>query len=310
MNLSHLNQVTTPEKWKIQAMEARPKRAFRAGRSRKKFILVTAAILCLCCGTAVAAGVIHQYQNGTIVADNDAMAADIEKKGLTSFSSGSPNGPEAISREEMMASLLEKAQSWTSDEMLGGTVSNSTGDWTSFAVDSAEGPLWERHIYDTQKNVKTEFVSQSPTLLLDRQVEYASWDLTWMETQYESLPYGNLSYLIEDKKGNFLGCYFSAFYLHGETGYIDLDYYYTARHINWAEDYVLSSNYDQAEECTTPSGLQCILTEYGNQIWVSSQTPHFYFSIYAADMDFAEIKEILDHLEFQLTQAPEACTQE
>lgn len=309
MNLQDLNQITTPEGWKEKAFHQNQRPSPHC--SKGKVILAVAVLACVSCVTVLSANAIHQYYNETLVADEPAMRADVSQKDLDHYGYSSPNGSTAYSKEEMMASRLEHQETWTTDTKIGASISPELANWNSMRVDTKEGPVWERHIYDANGNTKIEWISDTPSLLQKAQAEYASWNLTWLEEQYEGLPYGNLSYTISGPDGQFLGCYFSAFYLCGEDTYLDLSYTYTAQHETILDNfYILEDQYDHTEKFSTDSGISLILLQKGNQTWIHTETPHFHFHGYSGNMDLDAVKEIVNHLDLFVQLEPGNCAKE
>ena len=61
------------------------------------------------------------------------------------------------------------------------------------------------------------------------------------------------------------------------------------------------------EDYTTADGLPCVLTASGDQIWVSSVSPHFTLDLYAVDMDRDAVKGVLDHLGLTFATELDGC---
>ncbi|WP_454941834.1 hypothetical protein [Evtepia sp.] len=307
MNLQDFNQITTPNGWKEKALHL--DQSLTRHSSVGKAILTVVVLVCVSCVTVLSANTVHRYYNETIIADDTAMQAEVAQEDLDHYGFSSPSGSSAILKEEMIASKLESKETWTTDTRIRASILPELANWTSMQVDTTEGPVWERHIYDANGNTKIEWISNTPLLLQKEQSEYASWNLTWLEGQYESLPYGNLSYTISGLDGQFLGCCFSAFYLCGEDAYLDLSYTYTAQHETLLDNlYILEDQYDRAEKFSTDSGISLVLLQKGNQTRIHTETPHFQFYGYAGNMDLDTVKEVVNHLDLHAELTPEICT--
>lgn len=303
-----LNEIHAPQSWQARALSAQTTERPRRAVLRPAAIL--AVVLCLCAGTALGVGVYqHNYLNTKVVADYDAMRADVEANGYDGYSYGGPNGTEGIPRDEMVSGRLEKSGHWADPAWIGGSVVlEKDVTWSSMDLISNAGPVKERVVFDGgQKHRRTEACALSPLLLQARQTGPAAWDLSWVAEQYEPVPYANTYYVITKGADTYLGSYFGTLWLSGETGYFTLDYEATTCHVPWAHNYTFDGYYERVEEHTTADGLTCVLAQNGDQIWVESVSPHFCLSIYAVDMEWDAVKDVLDHLDLTFATELDGC---
>ena len=309
MRYEDLNDIHAPRSWQARALAAqtgeRPRR-----RAALRPAAILAVVLCLCAGTALGVGIYqHETMNPKLVADYDAMRADVEANGYDSYSYGGPNGAVGIPRDEMVAGRLEKSDHWADPAWIGGSVVlEQDVTWSSMDLISDEGSVKERVVFDGgQEHRRTEACALSPLLLQARQTGPAAWDLSWVAERYEAVPYANTYYVITEGADDYLGSYFGTLWLSGETGYFTLDYQATTCHVPWAQDYILDGYYEWVEDYTTADGLPCVLTANGDQIWVSSVSPHFTLDLYAVAMDRNAIKDVLDHLGLTFATELDGC---
>lgn len=307
MRYEDLSEIRTPRSWQARALAA------QAGeRPRRRAVLrpaaILAVVLCLCAGTAL--GVYHHsYLNTRLVADYDALRADVEANGYDSYSYGGPSGTVGIPRDEMVAGRLEKSDHWADPAWIGGSVVLAHDvTWSSMDLVSDVGPVKERVVFDGgREHRRTEACALSPLLLQARQAGPAAWDLSWVADRYEAVPYANTYYVITKGADDYLGSYFGTLWLSGETGYFTLDYQATTCHVPWGHDYTFAGDYERMEDYTTADGLECVLQANGDQIWASSVSPHFTLSIYAVDMEWDAIREVLDHLDLTFATELDGC---
>lgn len=299
MNFYDLNQVTTPVSWQRRALAAQAPGKTAAPAPKRRLLLAVAVALLLCV-TGCGAVFYFQYSNGILADSLDAVITEAFDRGQEAISWDSPIARDPIPLDQCIADFTSPRAAWSDPESVLGTYLIDGGYCDDMTVTEAEGPLLVRQLFDNAGHTKTEETAEDPLLLEHWQSERLSCDLTWLGQHYASIPYGNLASVTRNEAGELLGSTFRALYTGEGDAYFSVECMFTTEYSEYGDTYLFADEYDALEEYTEETGIQWRLAQCGNQIWASSTTPHFALSIYAANLDLASVREIVEHLDIQV----------
>lgn len=272
-----------------------------------KGIVIAAAVVCLCVGTALA--VCHQvFYNPAIVKDVHELM-DIAEEGADSKASaigiaipvtGTPHA-----REDVIQEWSSAANDWDSETTIGGSFTSQYSDWQSLQVLEGEGPLKSRIIYDANGAEKRDYTAENPAGLLGLLSEHISLDLTWANEHYDSVPYGNRYYHIYAGDGTDVGEYLNFLYTYGDNAYVSMEITCDLTHTNsGVNEGVKGDSFDEAYYYyMIDNNMEFLITAYGDIVWAECTTANCHVSLYAGHMTTAQVEDFLTHLDLSLLDA-------
>lgn len=312
----------------LTALRARTLEKIRAAgaavprrRRRLPRVLAAAAVLAVCViGVSAATGQLQAvlsrtWRNDTLVSSHEEAREDARQKGEPLVSGWTnPNGDPPWPLEEMVDSARSKADTWETEDCIGGTFGPLIDQWTGMDVTCQTGPVWSRKVYGLEHNgafsdlfpkkyVKYEYTAQTPADLDTVLSGLVTLDTDWLTETYLAPDWANFYYQIYDSGQALRGEAYHALYTTPDGRYADISYDY-APGCDFSPSYRLRSAYDQAEDYTSATGLEAVICTKNGILWVDASTPEFLFSVVGGYLTVEEAKDILDHVTVRF--APEA----
>lgn len=267
--------------------------------------IVMAAALTL---TAGAVTVTRLFRNDMIVSSMEEIFTNINEGGddaPASVGVVSPGGRPPFSLDEMIESDRFKTDDWSVGEWINGGVLLDYFEWDSVEVLSSDPTLRSRRIGRAGGAEKMEYTAENPTNLLDTLTGRIMVDLTWMNDNYKYIPDADMSYVVKDKKGNYVSEYFQALYAKpDDSGYVRISFYDQAPTRNDIQAYFIGDSYETAYYYTTPDGYEFLIRMNTGNVWVDCDTNHANLSLFGAYLTSDEVEDILDHLSLSVTEQP------
>lgn len=170
---------------------------------------------------------------------------------------------------------------------------------------SSDPALRSRRVGRVDGAEKMEYTAENPANLLDTLTGRVMIDLTWMHDNYKYIPDANLSYVVTDKKGNYVSEAFEALYAKpDDSGYVRVTLENMAEADYFAQAYIVDGSYETAYYYTTPDGYEFLITMNTGNVWVECNTSHANISMYGAYLTSDEIEDILDNLSLSVAEQP------
>ena len=279
----------------------------KANLKRRVPLLIAAAVMTAALTLTAAAVVSRQFRNDIIVSSKDDIPdpGDKESGAPGMVAVVGPVGNAPFSLDEMIESDRFKTDDWPVGEMINGGVLTDYFEWDSVEVLSSDPALRSRRVGRADGAEKMEYTAENPANLLDTLTGRATVDLTWMHDNYKYIPDANLSYVVTDKKGNYVSEMFEALYAKpDDSGYIRVTLENMAEADYFAQDYIIDGSYETAYYHTTPGGYEFLITMNTGNVWVDCNTSHAKISMYGAYLTSDEIEDILDNLSLSVAEQP------
>lgn len=273
-------------------------------RSRKKIIPLVAAIIAALSLTLAAAAVIApQYQNDRIVNSRDDIPAPdhTDPNNPTGVTVTSPGGAPPFTLEEMIKSARFKSNGWFSEETINGGIAYGYTKWDTVEILESGPDLRSRQVSRADGAMKMEYTAENPAALVDTLTGRVGFNLSWMGERYDYVPDANFSYVVTDKKGNYVSEILQALYAKKDkNGYVRVTVSYCAQEQELASSYVIDGSYETAYYYTTSGGYEFVITMHNGNVWVSCLTRHTDIHLYGAYLTKEEIEDILENLSLSI----------
>lgn len=265
--------------------------------------VVMAAALTLTAGAVTAT---RLFRNDMIVSSQDDIPAPSNEDGNeTAYAVIGPNGSSPFPLDEMIESDRFKTDDWSVGEMINGGVLLDYFEWDSVEVLSSDPALRSRRVGRADGAEKMEYTAENPANLLDTLTGRIMVDLTWMNDNYKYIPDADMSYVVKDKKGNYVSEYFQALYAKpDDSGYVRISFYNQAPTRNDIQAYFIEDSYETAYYYTTPDGYEFLIRMNTGNVWVDCDTNHVNLSLLGAYLTSDEVEDILNNLSLSVEAQP------
>lgn len=206
----------------------------------------------------------------------------------------------------MTESLRFKTNDWPVGEWIGGGAgADGYTLWDSVEVLSSDPVLRSRRVGREDGAEKMEYTAENPANLLDTLTGRVTFDLTWMHENYKYVPDANMSFVVTDKKGNYVSELFEALYAKpGESGYVLFEFYNRARERSDIQAYIIDGSYETAYYYTTPDGYEFTIKLDKGRVWADCDMSHSSISLFGAYLSSDEVEDILDNLSLSVAEQP------
>lgn len=260
-------------------------------------LAAVAAVCAVCCATAVAVSG-YLFYNPTIVPTPDDTTDAAVQSGASLSSAETPNSATPHSLADMTESYSAKSRGWDSEDTIGGSVSPIHENWISMTPLESKNGVRERLVTGGSGITKTEYTAQTPDALQSILPDQILVDTAWLEETYQAVPDANCAYIIENKKGAYMGSYFSALYAtDDESAWFGLEYAHSAQsNRHKSNSFVAESAYDNVYIYTAQSGTEFLIQTYGDCVWLSCSTSNTSIHLYGGHLTCEELEQIAEHL--------------
>lgn len=267
-------------------------------------LIAAAAIMVMALTLTAAAAVVRLFRNDIIVSSvDDIPAPSSESDASGSVAVTSPNGNPPFTLEEIAESRRFKSDDWDTGESINGGVVAEYFQWDSAEVLSSDPVLRSRRVSRADGAEKMEYTAADPSNLLDTLTGHVTFDLAWMNEQYDYVPDANLSYVVSDAKGNYVSEYFEALYAKKDgSGYAIIDIQNRAQEADYAQSYIVDGSYETAYYYTSANGYEFLIKMNHGWVWVECRTAHAEVGMTGAYLTTDEVEEILDHLSLTINE--------
>lgn len=279
----------------------------KANLKRRIPLIIAAAVMVSALTlTAAAVTATRLFRNDMIVSSKDDIPKPSnEGGGEAAYAVVGPNGNAPFPLDEMIESDRFKTDDWADGEWINGGVLTEYFEWDSAEVLSSDPALRSRRVWRADGAEKMEYTAENPANLLDTLTGRIMVDLTWMNSNYKYIPDANMSYVVKDKKGNYVSEYFQALYAKpDDSGYVRVAFYNQAQTRNDIQAYFIEGSYETAYYYTTPDGYEFLIRMNTGNVWVDCDMSHTSISLYGAYLTSDEVEDILDNLSVSMEAQP------
>lgn len=310
MNLNDLEHIKTPESWKSGTKALWRAEAPRRHSPALRLALAAAAVFVLLMGTAFAAAKLAEFNNPQVFETGDDMLAyaetlDPDRPGpLYSYFA-----PEEADATYVYDHLIGFSTFWSDNWTTKSHIHGATRDmWFSGKalyknIQTTEGPLWSRMAVGWNGSVNREYTAESAALLTALETDYVHMDVSWLEENYPSIPYGNKFSHVSGWLGKEWGADYMATFQNGEQCF-RLTYTYAIGGEDYEAPYLVEELYDSITVHTTSTGAEFYIVTLGAQVWADCDSDHFSLSLEGVNLTAEETIEILDSLDLTVQWEP------
>ena len=273
----------------------------------KRRVPLVAAVIVLAMALTItaSAAVAHLFRNDIIVPSKDDIAAFSDASSGTDATVAvvAPNGTPPFPLEEIINSARLKSDDWEVGEWINDGLPLEYSRWDFAEVLSNDPALRSRRVSREDGSKKMEYTAENPANLLDTLTGRVTLDLSWMDSQYDYVPDANLSYVVTDADGNYVGETFNALYAKPDgSGYVSIELYNVAPADYFGQNYIIDGSYETAYYYTTPDGYEFIIEMNTGNVWAECRTGHAAVSLYGAYLTSEEVESILDNLSLSISE--------
>lgn len=275
-------------------------------KKRSHVPLIAAAVVTMMMLTLTAAAVVFVFRNDIIVSGIDDVPDipissnnndDDDAPAVGGGNILAPTGNPPIPQEEMIEDYRFKSDDWPTGENINGGILPGYYEWDIVDVLSDEPSLRSRRISRTDGAEKMEYTAEDPANLIDTLTGRVTFDLEWLSENYNYTPDANLSFVVTDADGNYVGEWFDALYIKKDGGgYVDVAIKNTAQADNSEQSYIVDGSYETAYYYTSADDYKFLITMNNGNIWAACKMSHTEISLYGAYLTTDEVEDILDHL--------------
>ena len=261
--------------------------------------LIAAAIVVMMILTlTAAAAVVHLFKNDIIISSVDDIPTASSENGAPGvIAIGGPGGDPPATLAEMAKSNRFKSDDWDTGSVINGGVISEYHQWDSVEVLCNAPTLRSRRVSREDGAEKMEYTAEAPANLLNTLTGRVTFDLEWLNEQYDYVPDANLSFVVSDAEGNYISEMFDALYAKKDgSGYVDLSIYHIEQEDYFSQTYIIDGSYETAYYYTSAAGDEFLIEMDNGNIWAECRTSHTTVSLYGAYLTMDEIEEIIDHL--------------
>ena len=275
----------------------------------KRSVFVVAAVVVLAAAltvTAAAAGT-RLFRNNIIVSSledvprfTDSPSGVREAVGINVPSRNSPLTLETITQIDRY-----KSDGWATGDVLDGGIMRDYVFWDYVEVLSSDPALRSRRMWHTDGAEKMEYTAENPINLLDTLTGRVMIDLSWMDDHYDYVPDANMSFVVTDEEGNYVGEEFRALYAKPDgKGYVRVELRNMAEADFFSRSYIVDGIYETAYYYTTPDGYEFLIKMHTGNVWVDCDMSHASVSLFGAYLTSGEVEDILDNLSLTVEEQP------
>ena len=275
----------------------------------KRSVFVVAAVVVLAAAltvTAAAAGT-RLFRNNIIV----SSVADIPTPSGNSSGApmsvavGSPNGTPPSTLEKITRGDRYKSDDWAVGERIGDGIPLKYIKWDYAEVLSDNPVLRSRRVGRADGAEKMEYTAENPLNLLDTLTGRVMIDLSWMDDHYDYVPDANMSFVVTDEEGNYVGEEFRALYTKPDgSGYVRVELRNMAEADFFSRTYIIDGSFETAYYYTTPDGYEFLIKMHTGNVWVDCDMSHASVSLFGAYLTSGEVEDILDNLSLTVEEQP------
>lgn len=218
----------------------------------------------------------------------------------------SPGSKGVFSLDEMIESIRFKTDDWPAGNRInGGAGADGYTMWDTVEVLSSDPALRSRLVGRADGAEKMEYTAENPINLLDTLTGRVTIDLTWMNDNYKYIPDSNMSFVVADKRGNYVSELFEALYAKpDESGYIRGEFYNRAQERRDDPSYIIDGSYETAYYHTTPDGYEFLVKLDKGRVWADCDMSHASISLFGMYLTSDEVEDILDNLSLSVEAQP------
>ena len=259
--------------------------------------LVAAVIVMSMLAITAAAAVTYLFRNDIIVSDvNDIpISNDNNSPGVVGVHT--PNDTPPVSLEGMIEFDCFKSADWANGKMIDGGVIPEYSRWDFVEVLSDDPALRIRRVGRDDGAEKMEYTAENPSNLVDTLTGRITFDLSWLNGQYDYVSNANYSFVVTSRDGDYVSEMFSALYSKEDnSGYVRVEVYNVAQADYFAQSYVIEGDYETAYTYTTADGLEFLIKMHNGNVWADCRMSNAKISLYGAYLTSEEIENIVDNL--------------
>lgn len=273
-------------------------------KSRAPLIAAAVVMMMALTLTAAAAVALHLFRNDIIVFSKEDIPAPSSENGSPgSVAITEPNGNPPFTLEEMAKSGRFTSENWDTGGGINGGVVNEYSQWDSVETLSGDPALRIRRVNREDGAEKMEYTAENPKNLLDTLTGRVTINLEWLDEHYDYVPDANLSYVISDEKGNYIGEYFEALYAKKDGGgYVKADIQNRAREGNYTQGYIIDGSYETAYYYTSANGYEFLIEMDRGWVWAECRTANADVNLLGAYLTTDEVEDILDNLSLAINE--------
>lgn len=270
-------------------------------------LIIAAVVLAMALTFTAAAAAVRLFQNDIIVPSVDDIPsmsdASSSKNVPGAVAVGAPNGTPPATLEEMTQSERFKSDDWTTGNMIHGGVISEYHQWDSMEVLSNDPALRIRRVDRADGAEKMEYTAEDPINLVDTLTGRITFDLSWMDDQYNYVPDANMAFTVKDADEGYVSEMFSALYAKSDgSGYIRVEIYNVAQPDYFAQTYIVDGSYETAYYYTASNGYEFLVTMDNGNVWAECNMSHVNISLYGAYLSTDEVEDILDNLSLTINE--------
>ena len=273
-------------------------------KSRVPLIAVAVVMMMALTLTAGAAMVVHLFRNDIIVSSRDDIPMPSSENGAPgAVGITSPSGTPPAPLEEMIESGRYKSDDWEYGNRIGGGVLFEYTEWEFAEVLSSDPTLRSRRVGREDGAEKMEYTAENPASLLNTLTGHVTFDLEWLNEQYDYVPDANMSFVVSDTTGDFVIVAFCAVYAKKDGGgYVEVNIYNVAQTDYWGQSYIIDGSYETAYYYTSSDGYEFLIQMHNGRVWVECRTSHASINLYGAYLTTDEVEDILDNLSLTINE--------
>lgn len=275
-------------------------------KSRIPFIvaaIVTAMVLTLTAAAAVA----HLFKNNIIVPSSEDIPISSSKNtNVPANGDGaivSPAGNAPATLEKIIQSKRAKSDDWSTGDMISAGVIPEYYQWDFVEVLSNDPVLRSRRVGRKDGAEKIEYTAEHPVNLIDTLTGRVTFDLKWLNENYNYVPDANLSFVVSDTEGNYISEAFDALYAKKDSsGYVDIQIYNVTQADYFSQGYIIDGSYETAYYYTSVNGYEFVITANGEHTWAECNTRYTSVKLHGAYLTTDDMEEIINNLSLSVLE--------
>lgn len=164
-------------------------------------LIAAAVVMMMVLTLTAAAAVVHLFRNDIIVSSADNIPVSSSENGaLDAVAITGPGGNPPATLDEMTESARFKSDDWDVGDSINGGVVSEYHQWDSAEVLSSDPTLRSRRVSREDGAEKMEYTAENPANLLDTMTGRVTFDLGWLNEQYDYVSDANLSFVVSDAR--------------------------------------------------------------------------------------------------------------
>lgn len=313
MNMNDLEHIKTPESWKSGTKALWRAEAPRRHSPALRLALAAAAVFVLLMGTAFAAAKLTEFNPPQIFETKDELLAQAG----TAANADSPlyiyfeptETDASYAYDQIVGFATFWSDNWTTKSHIHGATRDMwfSGKALYKNIQTTEGPLWSRMAVGWNGSINREHTAVSAAHLSSLETEFVHMDVSWLEENYPSIPYGNKYARVSGWLGRDWGADYMAVFRNDDACF-RLSYTYAVEGEDGESPYLVpdlvEELYDSITIHTTPTGVEFYIVTLGAQVWANCNAEHFSLSLEGVNLTAEETIEILDSLDLTVQWEP------